>query len=170
MPLSNQQTAERPAHVHVKKAKGRSYLYYWTGQGHIRLPDMDDPAFSDALEEAQLVRWRASKLTLPPMSLLLEGPTGDDLYFIRAADAVKIGRTVDVWNRLKKMQADNAAELECVCRLPNKGREEKDWHERFAHLRIRGEWFRWVPEIAKAIAETRTAMNVEFPPMFAGVL
>jgi hypothetical protein len=106
MPLSNQQPAERPAHVHVKKAKGRSYLYYWTGQGHIRLPDMDDPAFSDALEEAQLVRWRASKLTLPPMPLLLEGPTGDDLHFIRAADAVKIGRTVDVWNRLKKMQVE----------------------------------------------------------------
>jgi hypothetical protein len=150
----------------MKKAKGRTYLYYWTGHGHIRLPDMDDPTFSGALAEAKLVRWRASRLALPPMPLLLEAPAGDDLYFIRAADAVKIGRTVDVWNRLKKMQADNPVGLECVCRLPNKGREERDWHGRFAHLRIRGEWFQWVPEIAEAIAKARS----EFPPMFAGVL
>lgn len=154
--------SRRPRHVYVKKAKGHSYLYYRTGERndkgrykHIRLPDMSDPGFADALLEAKLVRWRLRKVVLPPLPLMLAPPTGDDLYFIQCGDAVKIGRAKDVWVRLANMQANNPVELNCLCRLPNRGWEERQWHERFAHLLIRGEWYRWVPEIAKAIAKAR---------------
>jgi len=77
------------------------------------------------------------------------------LYFVLCGNAVKIGRASDVKKRLDNMQANNPVELNCVCRLPNRGHEEKGWHQRFVHLLIRGEWYRWVPELAAAIAKAR---------------
>jgi hypothetical protein len=41
--------------------------------------------------------------------------------------------------------------LEVVCWLPDRGHEELAWHHCFDEHRIRGEWFKWTPEIALAI-------------------
>lgn len=91
-----------------------------------------------------------------------------DLYFIRAANAVKIGHTVNIVNRLGKMQADNHEELDCILLLRGRGHEEPQWHERFTHCHIRGEWFRWTADLEAAVRAARDE-NMS-SPMFAGVL
>lgn len=74
----------------------------------------------------------------------------DDLYFVRAGDALKIGRTINIVNRLGKMQADSHEEVDCLLLLRGLGYQEATWHRAFADERIRGEWFTWSPEVEKA--------------------
>lgn len=74
-----------------------------------------------------------------------------DLYFIRAGDAVKIGRSVNLTTRMKKMQVDNPEKLDCVLVLKGCGPEEGKWHKTFAADHIRGEWFRFSPSIQNEV-------------------
>lgn len=79
---------------------------------------------------------------------------GDDLYFVKAGMGcapIKIGRSVNVWNRLGKMQADNHEELNCMVRLVGRGFEELAWHAAFSEHWIRGEWYRWSLELDEAM-------------------
>lgn len=164
----------RPKYVYVKKAKGKSYLYFDTGQKRksgarilTRLPARNSRSFARELEKARLERWRRETDTIPSMavkpprtdefdpSLLSAVETGDDLYFIRAGDAVKIGRASDVWKRLANMQANNHLELNCICRLSGRGHEERGWQSYFKTHHIRGEWFQWTPALAAAIELAR---------------
>lgn len=87
-------------------------------------------------------------------------PPGD-LYFVRAGNAVKIGRTVNVANRLRKMQADNHEELNCILVLPGRGCDEQQWHRRFRLAHIRGEWFAWGLAIETAVEIARTERLAE---------
>jgi hypothetical protein len=73
--------------------------------------------------------------------------TTDDLYFVRAGDALKIGRTTNIAARLAKMQVDNHEELNCLLLARGQGLAERAWHRHLRAHRIRGEWFRWTPEI-----------------------
>jgi hypothetical protein len=77
------------------------------------------------------------------------------LYFIRAGNAVKIGRTVNIVNRLGKMQADNHEELDCILLLNGRGQDEALWHKTFSRLRIRGEWFARTAELVETIEHVR---------------
>jgi hypothetical protein len=88
-------------------------------------------------------------------SLKRERARKGDLYFIRAGSAVKIGRTINVVNRLAKMQADNHEELDCVLVLRGRGHEEPEWHKRFRSAHIRGEWFRWTEPLEGAVMVAR---------------
>ena len=73
------------------------------------------------------------------------------LYIIRIPEGpCKIGRTSDLAARLQKMQTHHPYDLELVCWLPERGREESAWHHCFDEYRLRGEWFRWVPVIEEA--------------------
>lgn len=81
----------------------------------------------------------------------------DDLYFIRAGNAVKIGRTRKIWPRLASMQVGNHEQLNCLLVLRGRGQEEKEWHSRFHRHHIRGEWYRWNPKLAKEIAALQRA-------------
>jgi hypothetical protein len=80
-----------------------------------------------------------------------------DLYFIRAGSAVKIGHTINIVNRLGKMQADNHEELDCILLLRGRGHEEPQWHKQFRHCHIRGEWFRWTDDLERAVLDARAA-------------
>jgi hypothetical protein len=162
-----------PKYVHVKKAKGRTYYYFDTGRRKdgkrilSRLPRHGTKSFTRELERAQLARWRRETASIPTMAIkplkveefdpkLLIGPSiGDDLYFIRAGDAVKIGRAVDVWTRMANMQVNNHLELDCICRLRGRGHEERAWHSFFRTHHIRGEWFQWTPAMAEAVRLAR---------------
>lgn len=101
---------------------------------------LDFPTLWKQCEEAVAAERRAAK---------------GDLYFIRAGDAVKIGRTIDIVNRLGKMQADNHEKLDCLLLLRGQGHVEAEWHKRFERQRIRGEWFRWTSELHAAIIDAR---------------
>lgn len=69
------------------------------------------------------------------------------VYFIKASHGpVKIGYVENetrLQQRLRNLQCGNARELEIVAFSRRAGRKmEKELHRRFAHARIRGEWFR----------------------------
>jgi hypothetical protein len=67
---------------------------------------------------------------------------GEVVYFIRAGDAVKIGRTTNLPGRLKALATASAVPLELLAAVPG-GRElETQLHKRWRHLHLRGEWFR----------------------------
>jgi hypothetical protein len=75
----------------------------------------------------------------------------DDLYFMSCDDFVKIGRSTNVGNRQRNMQCNNPLDIDCICRLPGRGREETIWHEAFEDDCWRGEWYHRTPALEKAI-------------------
>jgi hypothetical protein len=78
---------------------------------------------------------------------------GEVVYFIRAGDAVKIGRTVNVAARQRALATASAVPLELLAAVPG-GRElEAQLHREWRHLHLRGEWFRADEELLRYIAE-----------------
>lgn len=71
------------------------------------------------------------------------------VYMIQAVDGgpVKIGLASLPTHRLSALQTSSAAKLKLLRLLDGGGDAEYDLHNRFAHLRIRGEWFTFVPEM-----------------------
>ncbi len=84
------------------------------------------------------------------------------VYFIQARmlGHVKIGMSDDAAKRLRDLQVGSPDELfvRGVLLTEDPERLERDFHERFAHLRIRGEWFRNSPELEKLM---QTAFSLE---------
>lgn len=81
----------------------------------------------------------------------------DHLYFIQAGNAVKIGRTCKLENRITSMQVDNHEQLNCLLVLRGRGHEEKEWHRRYSRQNIRGEWYRLTPTLKKEIEALQRA-------------
>lgn len=86
---------------------------------------------------------------LPPLS---HQHSGEGVYFIRAGKQLKIGHAADVQKRLSALQTGAATTLhiEHVWRVH--GRQQREalerfLHRKFSHLRVRGEWFEWTPEL-----------------------
>lgn len=79
------------------------------------------------------------------------------VYFIRsgAAGPVKIGYARDPYTRFMNLRTASPDEVSYLGHLPGGIEEERAVHARFAHLRIRGEWFRPAPELLDFIAEQR---------------
>lgn len=75
------------------------------------------------------------------------------VYFIRAGrtNAVKIGYASNVESRLRELQCANASPLHLLGFMPGTLEDEWAWHERFAHCRIRGEWFDLGLDLREAI-------------------
>jgi hypothetical protein len=64
------------------------------------------------------------------------------VYFIRAGARIKIGRAADLRRRVRELQTAHAEELSLVLSIPAHAALEGAIHQRFAHHRLRGEWFR----------------------------
>lgn len=74
------------------------------------------------------------------------------VYFIADdRDRVKIGRAVDVAERLSSLQTSHAAPLRVLAAVRVIMEAERVLHRRFAEHRLQGEWFRLVPEIDAVI-------------------
>lgn len=71
------------------------------------------------------------------------------IYFITARDIgrVKIGFSENPFVRFSKVQADNPSKLILEATQEGSKEQEKALHERFAPLRVQGEWFQLNPEI-----------------------
>lgn len=89
-------------------------------------------------------------------------------YFIRGADAIKIGQSKYPRARLTDLQSANGSKLELMLAVPYSQMPEPDAHLKFRHLRIHREWFRPEQElldfIAKLKAETRKPRRLVRPP------
>jgi hypothetical protein len=73
------------------------------------------------------------------------------IYFIGRPGLVKIGRSVDPWARLGKLQTGAAEPLRMLLTMPGGAAQENALHRRFAHLRVHGEWFRLTADLADFI-------------------
>jgi hypothetical protein len=76
------------------------------------------------------------------------------LYAIQADGddgPIKIGVTNWPATRIVTLQQGNAAKLRGLAAWPAMREEERMLHAEFAHARIRGEWFRPVPELVERV-------------------
>lgn len=90
-------------------------------------------------------------------------------YLIEDAEAglVKIGHAANPWARMSELQAGNPRELRIVALLPPGGEtEERAMHRRFYEDRVRGEWFRWSPDL-RELAVRHAVPEVLLPEDFS---
>lgn len=88
------------------------------------------------------------------------------VYFIRegAAGSIKIGTTQgSPHGRLRSMQTGNSSDLVLLAAIPGDAGLEKRLHERFAALRIRGEWFQATSELLAFIEGVSLAHPIPPP-------
>lgn len=97
-----------------------------------------------------------------PSSVLTLSP-GDDtlLYFVQAGlgGPIKIGVTRDLTGRIATLQTACPTELRLLGCCLASATSERDLHARFAHARLRGEWFRCDPELLAFIARAPVSLH-----------
>src|SRR3972149_780868 len=79
------------------------------------------------------------------------------IYFIScdALSLIKIGRSADVNKRLSHLQVSVGADLRIIKAVPADPWGEIAVHNKFRHLRVRGEWFKADKELLDFIATLR---------------
>lgn len=88
------------------------------------------------------------------------------IYFIRcnAPQAfIKIGIARELANRLSMLQIGCPYDIDVVATMPGNRAAEAALHERFAHLRERGEWFREAPDLLDFVATLAPAPAIASP-------
>ena len=92
------------------------------------------------------------------------------IYFIGAnsvegnLEAIKIGKANNPSERLSQIQSSTHLNLELMgCRKYKSSEDalnaEKYYHEKFGHIRIRGEWFKVSNELVKVINSIETTID-----------
>lgn len=80
-----------------------------------------------------------------------KGTTKGWIYFIQntVTGNIKIGKSLDPEDRLRNIQTGNDCLLEIVHKVFVKDMETEEvyYHNKFAHLRLLGEWFKCGPEL-----------------------
>ena len=89
------------------------------------------------------------------------------VYFIRAMESgnIKIGYTYDPADRLKDLQVGSSEELKYMFVVPVSCEEvakslEYEFHTKFAHLNIRGEWFEPDKELIEFVEKAELLSKV----------
>lgn len=104
---------------------------------------------TEADSDTRLTRWRSR-------------PVRGCVYFIQADEAIKIGYSISPEMRLGELQVGSHQTLEIIGLMEGTVKTEHEIHEKFDHLRIRGEWFQGTTELLEFIDSV--AIRVELPP------
>jgi len=91
------------------------------------------------------------------MAEKLAPPRESVVYFIQSGDAlgpIKIGTAIDAGKRLRDLQCAHPYDLVILGTLPGGRAEEREFHQQFADVHIRGEWFMYAKSFARFIDET----------------
>jgi hypothetical protein len=76
------------------------------------------------------------------------------LMLAKGAKAIKIGFSTKYPSARKRtLQTGNPHELKLIMLVQGTVQDERRYHEQFAHLRIRGEWFTDAPELRNYFRE-----------------
>lgn len=69
----------------------------------------------------------------------------DDLYLIldESSKKLKIGRSKNVYKRLRQLQTSNSGVLSILFTIKGMGYCEESVHKKFAHLHVNGEWYEY---------------------------
>jgi hypothetical protein len=123
-----------------------------------------------SLDEATALEWVADGILPRPIKrngqdqwiwrAVDRAMTGDDtrsVYFVEANGFIKIGFTADMERRMCALASSSPHPTTLLHRMPGTRDHEIDLHRQFAHLRVRGEWFRSDPELLEFIEGLRAA-------------
>jgi hypothetical protein len=87
------------------------------------------------------------------------------IYFIRSYNThIKIGYSVDPEYRKKCLQTGSPIKLHIQAIMPGEFKTESGLHEMFAHLRTKGEWFRYTDELKwfiRSVKENQLETNIK---------
>lgn len=75
------------------------------------------------------------------------------VYFVRAGELIKIGYTSNLEKRIASLSNMSPIPIELIGSLLGDKHVEKEVHNRFAHLRHHGEWFRADKKLLQYIKE-----------------
>ncbi len=89
-------------------------------------------------------------------------PDGHAVYLIGAPGFLKIGHNSNLETRFAGLQSSAPLDLSLIGVLKGSRRLERDLHQRFAAHRLRGEWYREVPDIRDFFA--RDYRRIELLP------
>jgi hypothetical protein len=87
----------------------------------------------------------------------IDPPSTGGVYFVRANDRVKIGTARNVASRIRELQTAAPYALELLLVKAGEHSVEREFHCRFAALRVIGEWFELAGELETFLAEERFA-------------
>ncbi|MBN9469964.1 MAG: GIY-YIG nuclease family protein [Bosea sp.] len=77
---------------------------------------------------------------------------GSVVYFFRSGPFIKIGTTMNLKHRLQNVQTSHPTPIVLAGSTKGDKRLERELHRRFAALRVNGEWFREVDDLAVYVA------------------
>lgn len=105
----------------------------------VRLLTPEERAKKEAEAEANVARWRAEETERRSR---IKGKS--HVYFIQQGDsgAIKIGCSKNPSQRLQGLQTGHSEPLRLLTCAVGSQAQERALHDRFAHLRVSGEWFR----------------------------
>lgn len=106
---------------------------------------------------------RAAYVPPPPPKKPKPPAEHGHVYFMKAGNAVKIGRSTNLRSRFKSLQTGSADAARIVKILPGGKRREKEFHKRFAEYRLRGEWFDLRGTLAKYLEMCVHAIELPAP-------
>ena len=75
----------------------------------------------------------------------------NDIYFAVSGNYVKIGQTTEIKKRIQTLSVSCPEGIKLIGVIQYG--DEKQTHRDLNHLRIKGEWFKYSPEISKYILE-----------------
>lgn len=84
------------------------------------------------------------------------------IYFIETQGLVKIGHSNDPKNRFRNLSTGCPTECSLIGVTEGGEEAERKLHEQFAHLRARGEWFKFTPEINSYLAANAVHVPTEY--------
>ena len=73
------------------------------------------------------------------------------IYFLHDGECIKIGYSANPRSRVSSLQTACSRLVRLLGTISGSEEDEKRLHERFAHLRVRGEWFRAHSELTEFI-------------------
>lgn len=80
-------------------------------------------------------------------------PRTDGVYFVKAGNAIKIGYSICITDRMVNLQTGNHEKLQLLGLLNIEQRYERLIRAQFEHLHLHNEWFRDDPEIRLYLLE-----------------
>jgi len=141
------------------------YRFRKTGLPSRYLPSPQDPGFEEAYQQCfdpdapriQRIKRCPSRIKKRKMDIG-QYKGGSWVYFICSRRRlVKIGTTVNLPARLKKLQTGSPFKLQIVACVEGGATLEAEYHERFCEHRVNGEWFRNQGPVSAEIERLRRA-------------
>lgn len=91
----------------------------------------------------------------PPVKVKRPWPRDGWVYFAHDAanNSVKIGFSANAAKRIRSLQTGSSTPLTLLGKMKGSEADERELHQRFCSLHIKGEWFRAEPELLTFISE-----------------